>query len=80
MLIHLTDRSQNSQFHDRYFAGVDFDLSQCLFVFSYNDESKIHPVLQRSYAGHPVQWIQCCREDDHPHPVCLARRSWIASS
>ena len=25
MLIHLTDRSQNTQFHDRYFAGVDFD-------------------------------------------------------
>jgi hypothetical protein len=46
MLIHLTDRSQNSQFHDRYFAGIDFDLSQCLFVFSFNDESKVHPVLK----------------------------------
>lgn len=46
MLIHLTDRSQNSQFHDRYFAGVDFDLSQCLFVFSFNDENKVHPVLR----------------------------------
>jgi ATP-dependent Lon protease len=46
LLIHLTDRSQNSQFHDRYFAGVDFDLSQCLFVFSFNDESKVHPVLK----------------------------------
>ena len=46
MLIHLTDRSQNSQFHDRYFAGIDFDLSQCLFVFSFNDEDKVHPVLK----------------------------------
>ena len=46
LLIHLTDRSQNNQFHDRYFAGVDFDLSQCLFVFSFNDESKLHPVLK----------------------------------
>jgi len=46
MLIHLTDRSQNSQFHDRYFAGIDFDLSQCLFVFSLNDENKFHPVLK----------------------------------
>jgi len=46
MLIHLTDRSQNSQYHDRYFAGIDFDLSQCLFVFSFNDESKVHPVLK----------------------------------
>ena len=46
MLIHLTDRSQNCHFHDRYFAGIDFDLSQCLFVFSFNDENKIHPVLK----------------------------------
>lgn len=46
MLIHLTDRSQNSQFHDRYFAGVDIDLSQCLFVFSFNDESRVHPILK----------------------------------
>ena len=46
MLIHLTDRSQNTQFHDRYFAGVDIDLSQCLFVFSFNDENKVHPILK----------------------------------
>jgi len=46
MLIHLTDRTQNSHFHDRYFSGVDFDLSQCLFVFSFNDESKVHPILR----------------------------------
>ena len=46
MLIHLTDRSQNAQFHDRYFAGVDIDLSQCLFVFSFNDETKVHPILR----------------------------------
>jgi len=46
MLIHLTDRSQNSQYHDRYFAGIDFDLSQCLFVFSFNDEERVHPVLK----------------------------------
>jgi ATP-dependent Lon protease len=46
MLIHLTDRSQNSQFHDRYFSGVDFDMSQCLFVFSFNDIDKVHPILR----------------------------------
>ena len=46
MLIHMTDRSQNTQFHDRYFAGVDFDLSQCLFVFSFNDIEKVHPILK----------------------------------
>ena len=31
----LTDTSQNSQFHDKYFAEIDFDLSKCLFIFSY---------------------------------------------
>lgn len=46
MLIHLTDRSQNSQFHDRYFTGIDFDLSQCLFVFSLNDIERVHPILR----------------------------------
>jgi len=46
MLIHLTDRSQNTQFHDRYFAGIDFDISQCLFVFSFNDISLVNPILR----------------------------------
>jgi ATP-dependent Lon protease len=46
MLIHLTDRSQNTQFHDRYFSGIEFDLSQCLFVFSLNDIEKVHPILR----------------------------------
>ncbi len=46
MLIHLTDRSQNTQFHDRYFSGIDFDLSQCLFVFSLNDIERVHPILR----------------------------------
>ena len=45
ILTHLTDTSQNSQFHDRYFAEIDFDLSKCLFIFSYNDESKVNPIL-----------------------------------
>jgi len=46
MLIHLTDRSQNTQFHDRYFAGIDFDMSQCLFVFSFNDINLVNPILR----------------------------------
>lgn len=46
MLIHMTDRSQNTEFHDRYFSGIDFDLSQCLFVFSFNDIEKVHPILR----------------------------------
>jgi len=46
ILTHLTDTSQNSQFHDKYFAEIDFDFSKCLFIFSYNDESKVNPILR----------------------------------
>jgi ATP-dependent Lon protease len=53
ILTHLTDTTQNSQFHDKYFAEIDFDLSKCLFIFSYNDESKINPILRdRMYKIH----------------------------
>jgi ATP-dependent Lon protease len=46
ILTHLTDTTQNSQFHDKYFAELDFDLSKCLFIFSYNDESKVNSILK----------------------------------
>ena len=46
ILTHLTDTSQNSQFHDKYFSEIDFDLSKCLFIFSYNDENKVNPILR----------------------------------
>jgi len=46
ILTHLTDTSQNNQFHDKYFSEVDFDLSKCLFIFSYNDETKVNPILR----------------------------------
>jgi ATP-dependent Lon protease len=46
ILTHLTDTSQNSKFHDKYFSEVDFDLSKCLFIFSYNDERRVNPILK----------------------------------
>jgi ATP-dependent Lon protease len=46
ILTHLTDTTQNNQFHDKYFSEVDFDLSKCMFIFSYNDESKVNPILR----------------------------------
>lgn len=53
ILTHLTDTSQNSKFHDKYFSEIDFDLSKCLFIFSYNDESKVNPILKdRMYRIH----------------------------
>ena len=45
VLTHLTDPSQNDMFFDKYFADVSVDLSRALFFFSYNDESKISPIL-----------------------------------
>ena len=45
ILTHLTDTSQNSMYHDKYFSEIDFDVSKCLFIFSYNDESKVNPIL-----------------------------------
>ena len=46
ILTHLTDTSQNSQFHDKYFSEIDFDLSKCLFIFSYNDANMVNPILR----------------------------------
>ena len=45
LLIHLTDSSQNDQFNDKYFNGIPLDLSKALFIFSYNNESLINPIL-----------------------------------
>ena len=46
LLTHLTDSSQNSTFNDNYFSGIDFDLSKALFIFSFNDESLVDPILK----------------------------------
>lgn len=59
ILTHLTDTTQNSKFHDKYFAEIDFDLSRCLFIFSYNDESKVNPILRdRMYRIHTKGYDQ----------------------
>jgi ATP-dependent Lon protease len=46
ILTHLTDHSQNNEFTDKYFAGIKFDLSKVLFVFSYNDSGLIDRILR----------------------------------
>ena len=46
ILCHLTDFSQNDAFHDKYYSGIDFDLSKSLFVFSFNDIELINPILR----------------------------------
>jgi len=46
ILNHLTDSTQNHHYHDKYFTGVDFDLSKAIFIFSFNDEYKINRILK----------------------------------
>ena len=46
ILTHLTDSTQNDDFEDKYFAGISFDLSKALIVFSYNDIGLIDPILR----------------------------------
>ena len=46
LLIHMTDGTQNNTFHDKYFSGINIDLSRVLFFFSFNDIEKINPILR----------------------------------
>ena len=46
ILTHMTDSTQNDQFHDKYFPDVDFDISRTVLLFSYNDESMVNPILK----------------------------------
>ena len=45
ILTHLIDPSQNDSFQDKFFSGIDLDLSKALFIFSYNDVSSIDRIL-----------------------------------
>jgi len=45
LLIHLTDPSQNTLFQDKYLGNIDIDLSKAIFVFSFNDITKVNPIL-----------------------------------
>lgn len=46
LLIHLTDGSQNDRFQDKYFTGINLDLSRCLFIFSHNNHELVNPILR----------------------------------
>lgn len=45
-LIHIIDRTQNSHFQDRYFSGLNIDLSRVTFMFSLNDPRRLNPILR----------------------------------
>ena len=45
ILTHLLDPTQNDSFQDKYFSGIELDLSKVLFILSYNDADAIDKVL-----------------------------------
>ena len=45
ILTHLLDTSQNEGFQDKYFSGIELDLSKVLFILSYNDVESIDKIL-----------------------------------
>jgi ATP-dependent Lon protease len=45
ILINMIDSTQSSIFQDKYFSGIEIDLSKVLFIFSYNDPEQIDKIL-----------------------------------
>ena len=45
VLTHLLDPSQNKHFQDKYFSGINLDLSKILFILSYNDVEAIDRIM-----------------------------------
>jgi ATP-dependent Lon protease len=45
ILTHLLDPAQNDCFQDKYFSGIDLNLSKALFILSYNDADEIDSIL-----------------------------------
>jgi ATP-dependent Lon protease len=45
ILTHLLDPAQNDCFQDKYFSGIDLDLSKALFILSYNDVDALDRIM-----------------------------------
>jgi ATP-dependent Lon protease len=45
VLTHVLDATQNEFFQDKYFSGINIDLSKIIFILSYNDASQIDKIL-----------------------------------
>tara|TARA_Y100000992_G_scaffold35830_2_gene20062 strand:- start:14 stop:2071 length:2058 start_codon:yes stop_codon:yes gene_type:complete len=46
VLTHLTDTTQNTHFNDKYMSEISLDMSRALYIFSYNDENLVNPILK----------------------------------
>jgi ATP-dependent Lon protease len=45
VLIHVIDSTTNAEFNDKFFQDICFPINKVLFMFSFNDRSKIDPIL-----------------------------------
>lgn len=45
VLIHVIDPTTNAEFNDKFFQDICFPINKTLFMFSFNDKSKIDPIL-----------------------------------
>jgi hypothetical protein len=61
ILTHLVDPTQNDCFQDKYFSGIDIDLSRALFIFSYNDVNSIDRILLDRI--HRIQFKHLTKEE-----------------
>ena len=44
-LIHVIDQTTNSEYNDKFFQDINFPINKVLYIFSFNDKSKIDPIL-----------------------------------
>jgi ATP-dependent Lon protease len=77
ILTHLLDTTQNDCFQDKYFSGIDLDLSKALFILSYNDVEAIDRILLDRI--HRIKFNSLSLEDklvickDHVLPVIFKK-------
>ena len=46
LLIHMTDPVQNHEFKDKYFDGLNIDISKVIFIFAFNDINRVNHILR----------------------------------
>jgi len=68
LLTHLTDDTQNNLFNDKYFSGIDLDISKINFFFSFNNINLINPILKDrltiiKFTGYSVEEKICIVRD-----------------
>ena len=67
LLVHLTDPAQNSHFRDKYFHGIDIDLSRATIIFSFNNIANVNPILLDRITTIETKYLM------KPHKVHIAQ-------